>query len=140
MNRYIVWLWMCSVMLLHAEVTHLWADEAFLEKNITIIDIRTPTEWEDKGVVYGSHLLTFFEENGEFNVSNFKVKLENIVEKEQPFALLCRVGKRSRIVADFLSKTFHFHVINLKGGIMHLIYKGYATKAYQKMPKKLKLD
>ena len=52
------------------------------------------------------------------------------VNKDEPFALICRVGSRTGIVSEFLSEKLGYKVINLKGGIMKMIQEGYKTTPY----------
>ena len=80
-------------------------------KAIPLIDIRTPKEWLETGVIKGSHLITFFDENGKFNLDEWLPKLEKIVNKKDPFILICRSGRRSSLVAMFLDKEHSYKEI-----------------------------
>jgi rhodanese-related sulfurtransferase len=115
---------------LMAELTQVWATPQFAEKNIKIIDIRTPAEWRETGIVKGSYTIMFFDEKGNFNVETFLKQLDRVVKKDEPFALICRVGSRTGIVSEFLSERLGYKVINLKGGIMKMIHEGYKTVPY----------
>ena len=117
--------------LLMAELTHVWATPEFPEKNIKIIDIRTPAEWKETGIVKGSNTIMFFDERGNFNVENFLRQLDMAVKKDEQFALICRVGSRTGMVSEFLSEKLGYKVINLKGGIMKMIHDGYKTVPYK---------
>ena len=121
-----------TATMLIAELTHVWATPDFVEKNIKIIDIRTPSEWRETGIVKGSYTIMFFDEKGNFNVENFLRQLNMAVKKDEQFALLCRVGSRTGMVAEFSSEKLGYKVINLKGGIMKMIYEGYKTVPYKK--------
>jgi len=116
---------------LMAELTHVWATPNFAEKNIKIIDIRTPSEWKETGIVKGSYTIMFFDEKGNFNVENFLKQLNMAVKKDEQFALLCRVGSRTGMVSEFLSEKLGYKVINLKGGIMKMMHEGYKTVPYK---------
>lgn len=115
-----------------AELQQVWATPAFVEKKIPIIDIRTPSEWKQTGIIKGSHTIMFFDEQGQFSVPDFLSKLDKVVTKEEPFALICRVGSRTGMVSEFLSQKLGYNVINLKGGMMKMISEGYQTVPYQK--------
>ena len=117
---------------LFAELKQEWATEGFLTKNIKIIDIRTPAEWRETGIVNGSHTIMFFDEQGNYNVPEFLKALDKVVKKDEQFALICRVGSRTGMVSEFLSKDIGYKVINLKGGIMKLISEGYKPVRYIK--------
>lgn len=119
-----------AITSLMAELEHIWVKPDFVEKNIKIIDIRTPAEWKETGVVKDSYTIMFFDEKGNFSVEDFLRQLNMIVKKDEQFALICRVGSRTGMVAEFLSDKLNYKVINLKGGIMKMIYEGYKTTPY----------
>ncbi len=116
---------------LFAEVKQEWATKDFLKNNIKIIDIRTPQEWKKTGIVKGSYTITFFDEQGNYNIDTFLHALNKVVKKDEQFALICRIGSRTGLLSDFLAKEFDYHVINLKGGITKLISDGYKTVQYK---------
>lgn len=130
MKKILIGLLIMSTALL-AELTQVWATPQFAEKNIKIIDIRTPAEWKETGIVKGSYTIMFFDEKGNFNVETFLKQLDMAVKKDEPFALICRVGSRTGMVSEFLSERLGYKVTNLKGGIMKMIYEGYRTVPYQ---------
>lgn len=117
---------------LMAELTQVWATPQFVEKKMKIIDIRTPAEWRETGIVEGSYTIMFFDEQGNYDVPKFLKELNKVVKKDEQFALICRVGSRTGMVAEFLSKDVGYRVINLNGGIMKLISEGYRPVRYMK--------
>jgi len=120
-----------TVSSLMAELTQVWATPQFVEKKMKIIDIRTPAEWRETGIVEGSYTIMFFDEKGNFNLEIFLRQLNMVVKKDEPFALICRVGSRTGMVSEFLSERLGYKVTNLKGGIMKMIYEGYKTVPYR---------
>ena len=114
-----------------AELNQVWATPQFVEKKMKIIDIRTPAEWRETGIVEGSYTIMFFDEKGNFNLEIFLKQLDMVVKKDEPFALICRVGSRTGMVSEFLSERLGYKVTNLKGGIMKMIYEGYKTVPYK---------
>jgi len=118
--------------MLMAELQQVWSTPAFADKNIKIIDIRTPAEWIETGIVKDSYTIMFFDERGDFSVENFLKQLNMAVKKDEQFALICRVGSRTGMVSEFLSEKLGYKVINLKGGIMKMIQEGYKTVPYKK--------
>lgn len=122
---------MLTVSSLMAELTQVWATPQFVEKKMKIIDIRTPAEWKETGIVEGSYTIMFFDEKGNFNLEIFLRQLDMVVKKDEPFALICRVGSRTGMVSEFLSERLGYDVTNLKGGIMKMIYEGYRTVPYK---------
>ena len=117
---------------LFAELKQEWATEKFLQKNIKVIDIRTPAEWRETGIVKGSSTIMFFDEEGNYDVPKFLKALDKVVKKDEQFALICRVGSRTGMVSDFLANKMGYKVINLKGGIMKLMSEGYRPVRYMK--------
>jgi len=117
---------------LFAELKQEWATQGFLKKNIKVIDIRTPAEWRETGIVKGSYTIMFFDEQGNYDVPKFLKALDGVVKKDEQFALICRVGSRTGMVSEFLSKDMGYKVINLKGGIMKMISDGYRPVRYIK--------
>ncbi|MFK5977204.1 MAG: rhodanese-like domain-containing protein [Sulfurovum sp.] len=127
-----VLLLLITISSLFAEVTNEWATAAFADKGIKIIDIRTPAEWVETGVVKGSYEIMFFDEKGNYNIQSFLAKVAKVVKKDEQFAIICRVGSRSGMVSEFLSENLGYNVINLKGGIMKMIRDGYRPVKYKK--------
>jgi len=90
-----------------------------IDQNIKVIDIRTPPEWEQTGIVPTSKKLMFFDERGGYNVQSWIAQFEKIVkDKNQPFVLVCRSGNRTGQVGNFLAKELKFkNVYHLQNGI-----------------------
>ncbi|QCI29120.1 rhodanese-like domain-containing protein [Caminibacter pacificus] len=86
-------------------------------QNITIVDIRTPPEWEATGVIPGALRDTFFLRDGSINRDFLQTLKKNGVKK---FAIICRTGHRSAVAAEILEKN-GIEVINLKGGMFRLM-------------------
>lgn len=105
--------------LLQAEVINEPPSKALLERHIPIVDIRTPGEWKETGLLAGSIPIMFFDERGGYNVDRFMHELNANVDTAKPFALICRTGSRTSMLAPFLAKTFGYTVYNLKGGILY---------------------
>jgi len=109
----------------------LWATPELLENtDMKIIDIRTPSEWQQTGIVEDSYTITFFNELGSYNIQEFQEELNKIIDKDEKFALICRTGSRTGQVASFLKNKFGYEVVSLNGGILKLIGEGYQTKSY----------
>jgi len=110
---------------LWAEVKNIPASSEFLDKNISIIDVRTPGEWSQTGIIKGAHTIMFFDERGGYNVQAFLKALNQAIDTKKPFALICRVGSRTAMISEFLDKELHYKVINLTGGMEELTRSGY---------------
>jgi len=114
-----------------AEVLNQYPSPELLNSGITIIDIRTPAEWKDTGLIKGAVPITFFDERGNYDVYVFMKELKAHVKENQEFALICHVGSRTSLLADFLDQEYHMKVINLLGGMDYLHKKGYKTVKYE---------
>lgn len=116
-----------------AEVKDIYLNKSFLkeakEKNIKIFDIRTEGEWRESGVIENSIPLTFFREDGGYNIDNFLSTLNSHIKKEEQFAIVCRTGSRTKVLSRFLDK-LGYNVINLQGGILYLKGSGYKLKKF----------
>ena len=127
----ILFAFLMTMTSLMAELEQVWATPEFMQKGIKIIDIRTPSEWKETGIIKGSYTLMFFDEKGNFDLKSFLTQLNKIVRKGESFALICRVGSRTGMVSKFLSEKLDYNVIDLKGGITKLIQEGYKTVPYK---------
>ncbi len=83
-----------------------------MAQDVVIIDIRRPEEWKQTGVVKGSHLITFFDKRGKYNINLWTAELEKVVKKGQPFVLICRTGNRTGQVSNFLDKKLMYNNVN----------------------------
>ena len=108
-----------SIKIAYAEVVDV-NNEQILElskKNIPIIDIRRSSEWDQTGIIPKSILLTFFDKNGKYNLNEWYSKLSLKVEEGKPIILICRTGRRTRIIAEMMDKKLGYMVYNAKNGI-----------------------
>ena len=116
---------------LMAQLQNVWVTPDFLKKDIKIIDIRTPGEWKETGIVKGAYTIMFFDEKGKFDIQKFLSKLDKVVKKGEQFALICRTGSRTAEISKFLSSELGYNVINLGGGMMKLMHEGYKPVSYK---------
>lgn len=89
------------------------------EKGITVVDIRRADEWEQYGIIEGSHTITFFDETGEYDLDTFLEAFTRVVtDKEQPFVLVCAHANRTKTVGEIMGlKLKYKNVYELDGGI-----------------------
>jgi len=86
---------------------------------VALIDIRTAPEWQQTGVVPGSHLLTFFDERGHADPGAWVAKARAIAKPGEPLIVICRTGNRTKAVSQFLSDQVGYaKVYNVKSGIV----------------------
>ena len=103
---------------LMAELKHEYLSQKLIDSKIPIVDIRTPGEWKETGVVKNSIPIMFFNEQGGYDVNAFLTELNAKVDTTKEFAIICRTGSRTAVIADFLSKQLHYNVVNVKDGII----------------------
>ena len=93
-----------------------------MDKGIPLIDIRTKNEWHQTGVINKSKLLTFFDKDGNYNIEEWTSKLKKIANNKDPVIIICRSGRRSRIVANHLDqKLLYSTVYHATNGIISWI-------------------
>ena len=78
--------------------------KTLLESNIPLIDIRTNGEWYETGVIKSSHLLTFFDKDGSYDFKKWMIKVGEVANENGPVIIICRSGRRSRIVSNMITK------------------------------------
>ncbi len=110
---------------LSAHIIKTFPTLKLLEQNIPIVDIRTPSEWKETGVIEGSIPIMFFDEKGNYDVRRFLKELNTRVDTTQPFAIICRTGSRTAMVARFLSNELGYDVIDIVGGIIEAKKRGF---------------
>lgn len=92
---------------------------------VTLIDIRTLPEWEQTGVVPGSHLLTFFDARGQADPAAWLAKAKAVARPGDPVIVICRSGNRSKAVSQFLTQQAGYaKVYNVTSGIRAWVKEG----------------
>ena len=98
------------------------------KNNIPIVDVRRSSEWDQTGVVPESILLTFFDEKGNYNYDEWYEKLRLEIGEGKPIILICRTGRRTKIIAKMMEiKKFDNVIYNAKNGITSWIDKKLIT-------------
>ena len=86
-------------------------------QNVPIYDVRRPEEWRKTGVVAGSRLLTFVDDNGRM-LPDFLTSFSAQVGKNDPVILICRTGSRTNTLGHLLAdKLGYTQVYNVRRGI-----------------------
>ena len=116
---------LCAALLalatpLRAEIVHV--DSAGLQRllaeDVAVVDIRTPEEWRETGTIEGSHLLTFFDADGDHDLGAWLQTLDAVAGAGQPVALICHGGKRSLEAARLLdAQPGDRRVYNVRRGV-----------------------
>jgi phage shock protein E len=86
-----------------------------------IVDIRTPEEWVESGVIEGARLVTFA------NAQSFIAALGPDLADGRDLLLVCRSGRRSGAAAEALQGMIPNHIISVDGGMSLIIDGGYQT-------------
>ena len=110
--------WLVSTLAL-AEIHNI--DNAELlrlqEKGVPVVDIRTPEEWRDTGVIKGARLMTYSFSGG-FDKAAWLKQVQQVAKLGEPVILVCRSGRRSAAVADYLeSQPTKRKIYNASGGM-----------------------
>lgn len=110
--------WLVSTLAL-AEIHNI--DNAELlrlqEKGVPVVDIRTPEEWRDTGVIKGARLMTYSFSGG-FDKAAWLKQVQQVAKPGEPVILVCRSGRRSAAVADYLeSQPTKRKIHNASGGM-----------------------
>ncbi|WP_229855123.1 rhodanese-like domain-containing protein [Candidatus Sulfurimonas marisnigri] len=107
---------------LFATVTNENPSKQLVDSSIPIVDIRTPGEWKETGLLKRSIPIMLFDEKGNYDLKVFLDQLNKAVDTKKQFAIICRTGSRTKVLADFLSRKMNYDVINLTNGISYAKY------------------
>lgn len=92
--------------------------EKMINDNIVMIDVRRPDEWVRTGVIKNAHLITFFDEFGDYDIEKWMAEFEKLVtSKEQTFVLICAHANRTRNIGNFLLAQGYKNTAHLYGGM-----------------------
>lgn len=86
-----------------------------------IVDIRTPEEWADTGVIEGARLVTFT------GAQSFIAAVGPDLADGRDLILICRSGRRSAAAAEALQTMIPNRIISVEGGMGRIIDEGYQT-------------
>lgn len=113
-----------------AEVKDIGIDElkALMSEGVTVIDVRTPGEWAQTGIVDGSIPIMFFDEKRKAHPIKWLNSASSYIQPGKKVALICRSGNRSKVIGKYLVKHHGYqHVYNVKGGIISWVKHGNKT-------------
>jgi len=63
---------------LFAQLTNQYITKEFVSQNIPIVDIRTPGEWKETGLLKGAIPIMFFDARGKYDAKKFLEELNKI--------------------------------------------------------------
>ena len=105
------------------------------KQGVVVIDIRTPAEWKERGVIKGAKTMMFFTPTGNADVGNFMFELGHLIkDKKEPFIIYCAHANRTKELGRWLNSLGFKNVYELDGGIEYgWIDKGFKTVPYNKV-------
>ena len=106
--------------LLFADFKTVDADafEKLMEKGYPTIDIRTPMEWKQTGIIKGAHKMMFFDPKGQPDLAQWFFDLGHLIkDKKEPILIYCAHANRSNALGQGLQQMGFENVYELKGGI-----------------------
>ncbi|TYB82403.1 rhodanese-like domain-containing protein [Maritimibacter fusiformis] len=86
-----------------------------------VVDIRTPPEWYQTGVIEGARLIPFHDPNA------FVREIEGDIADGRDVVLVCRSGSRTQAAGMYLSRMIPNKVISAAGGMIEIV----ARQGYQ---------
>ena len=114
-----------------AELEHITVQQltVLMKQGVTVIDIRTPEEWQQTGIVEGSYPIMFFDQEAKPHIEEWMQQTQGLIDPEDAVILICRSGNRTTSVGNFLSKQLGFKkVYSVKGGITSWLKAGHKTQ------------
>ena len=92
--------------------------EKLQKEGVPVIDIRTPQEWADTGIIEGAHKITFFNEKGQPLLADWFFEVGHLVkDRKEPFVIYCAHASRTQALGEGLVSMGFENVYQLKGGI-----------------------
>ncbi len=128
MKKFIILLTLLSVSLF-AELKNAYMTQEMLDSNMPIVDVRTPPEWVETGLLKDVIPIMFFNQQGKYDINGFLKELNAKVDTTKPFAIICHTGSRTSMIAPWMSQELGYKVTNIQGG-MDYATKGLKMKTY----------
>ncbi len=100
------------------EITQMSVEE-MAANGALVVDIRTPGEWAETGVIDGAKLVTFTDPE------SFLAAVGPDLADGRDLVLVCRSGRRSGAAADALQSLIPNRIVSQDGGMSVLIGEGY---------------
>ncbi|WP_345977062.1 rhodanese-like domain-containing protein [Sulfurimonas sp. HSL3-7] len=129
--RYLITFMLLMTTLLQAEIIIEPISQELLAKKVPLIDIRTEGEWKETGIIKGAIPITFFNEQGQYDLEKFLAELNAKVDTKKEFALICRSGSRSNMVGKYLSDKLGYKVIDIQGGMLDARQRNVPVVPYE---------
>lgn len=114
---------------LFSELTNSYLTQEMLNSDLPIVDVRSIGEWKNEGILKEAIPIEFYDEKGKYDINAFLTELNAKVDTSQPFAIICRTGSRTSIIASWMSQKLNYDVTNILGGMEYAI-KGLKIKVH----------
>lgn len=100
------------------EIKLLHPNEVDINKDI-LIDIRREGEFLETGIIENSHKLTFFKDDGSYDLLSWIKEFKKIVKNEDTkFILVCAHANRTELLGNYLLNELNYiNAYHLEGGI-----------------------
>ncbi len=128
MKKIILLLMLLSASLF-AELKNSYLTQEMLNSNLPIVDVRTVGEWKNEGILKNAIPIEFYNEQGKYDINAFLTELNAKVDTTKPFAIICRTGSRTSVIAPWMSQKLNYNVTNILGGMEYAI-KGLKIKVH----------
>lgn len=101
-------------------------DTALTSGEALVVDIRTPEEWAQTGVLPGVERLTFTDPDS--FAADFLAAFGSEIAAGREVVLVCRSGRRSAAAAEALAEQVDNRIISQAGGMNLLLDRGAPVK------------
>ena len=125
-----------------SELTLQEAHSLYVNKNLTIIDVRTINEWKMTGIIPTSILINMHDDKYQERKDFVEEITEKLLEyQDKNVAFICASGARSKIITDYLINKGYKNIYHIPDGIMGKqndgwLFNGYPLINYNKMKEK----
>lgn len=124
-------------LLARAEIVEIGNEELrkLVAQGVKLVDLRTAGEWQQTGVLAGSHMITLFNERGQAN-PDWKKEVNAVAPADQPLVLICRSGNRSGVAAKMLNEASPSRrIYNVREGMNGWARAGQPVVSFQQNQK-----
>ena len=127
MNSYVSKYFLICILLIIAtavyanDVRHINNQDLklYMQQGVPVVDVRTTLEWQKTGIVEGSHLIMFYDEQGKYDLKDWLAKVAKVANKNEHVILICHSGSRSKQLANYLTKVVGYErVYNVKKALI----------------------
>lgn len=93
------------------------------DETVLLVDIRTPEEWQQIGMIAGALLVTYAD------AESFLQTVSPCLQPGQSIALICRSGNWASQAARQIAASADVPVVDIAGGMLRVLGEGYQPVA-----------